>query len=300
MNFIFLGTGTPDFFCENSASEFHTRAKRAGGRNWRYPSMLYIEPDCLIDFSRKGVSQIKRAGIRREDIKHLLITHSHDDHFDAESIADELEMAGGLRHVYGNEIVCKELCLALKERKLSADSSVHILKPFHEITIGDMKVIPLKANHCLVNEKGEAETSLNFILRGQEFSFLYLIDTALIHQETHEFIRRFTYDGVVIDGTYGYRTLSKNSGHLNFKEAMEILEMFEREGVLFPNARKIISHISTGSVDLHEKITPQLAKQGYTLAYDGMKIKFSEKLSDNKKREMRVRHKKQALSLIHI
>jgi len=151
MNILFLGTG-PNWFSSGRASEFHKRAKRLGGRNWRCLPMLYIAPTCLIDFPRTGCIQMKRHDVDRNQVEHLLVTHSHHDHFDSASIAAEILRPDGLRHVYGNEVVCRKVRLALENAKLPAGSGIHLLKPLQERMAGDLKVIPLKANHCWVNQ----------------------------------------------------------------------------------------------------------------------------------------------------
>ncbi len=279
----FLGTGGPDGFYRGGAGVFHEQARRLGGRNWRRPSALYVAPDCLIDFSRACPAQLRRFGIQRGRIKRLLITHSHDDHFDPQAIVAEMARRDGVCDVYGNEIVCRKLGQVMEDKGLRMGAAVHLLKPFHEVAVGGLRVIPVKANHCWTNDEGEPETALNFILQSPEASLLYLVDTRLMYQETHEFIRQFTYDGVILDTGFGdmrASDMSEGTGHCNFEQGKRIMESFEEDGLLRPGARKIFSHVSTAHVDLHQRLAPRLAKEGYTLAYDGMSVTLG---ADHKK-----------------
>lgn len=275
MRIRFLGTGGPDGFHRGGAGEFHERARQLGGRNWRRPSVLYIAPDSLIDFSRVGPTQLKLWGIDRDRIENLLITHSHDDHFDPQTIATELARPGGLRQVYGNEVVCRKLHRVMKERGLHLESAVHLLEPFHEVDVGRLRVIPVKANHCWLSEDNEPETALNFIVQSPDASLLYLVDTRLMYQETHEFIRNFTYDAVILDTGFGDMAasdMSESTGHSNFEQGRGIMQSLERDGLFRPKARRIFSHLSTAHADLYDNLAPLVRKWGYILSYDGMRL----------------------------
>ena len=293
MHIKFLGTGTPDFFGDSSVSKFHRRARHRGGRNWRYPSMLWLAPGVLIDFSRVAPVQMKRAGVNRDRAEQLLLTHSHDDHFDAAAIVGELLRPAGLKQVYGNEVVCGRLRQALAGTGLSPDSTVRVIAPHEPCRVGPLTVTALRANHCWINAEGEAETALNFILEGGGVSLLYLVDTRLPYADTHAFLRGYAFDAVIVDATFGDRpaeSLSPLTGHLNFRGALDLLEAFDRDSLLRPGARKVFSHLSTGNVDLHDKVAPRLARLGVTLAYDRMDLRLRKSPGHRRRRAGRNPH----------
>ena len=82
MKFRYLGTaaaeGFPAVFCN---CEYCNVARKTGGKNIRTRSQAVIDDDLLIDFPPDTYSHALLTGLNLGKIKHLLVTHSHMDHF---------------------------------------------------------------------------------------------------------------------------------------------------------------------------------------------------------------------------
>lgn len=82
MKLHFYGTGASEGFpalfcqCENCA-----RARKLGGKNIRTRASLGVDEELLIDFSQDTYSHCLYGGLDLTKIRHVLITHSHSDHF---------------------------------------------------------------------------------------------------------------------------------------------------------------------------------------------------------------------------
>ena len=91
MKFKYLGTaaaeGFPAVFCN---CEYCNAARRKGGKNIRTRSQAVIDDDLLIDFPSDTYAHALYNGLNLGKIKHLLVTHSHMDHF----VPQEFELRG--------------------------------------------------------------------------------------------------------------------------------------------------------------------------------------------------------------
>ena len=82
MKLTFYGTGAsegvPAVFCE---CESCVQARKLGGRNLRTRTSARVDDHVLIDFSVDSFAHVLFGGLRLSQIHHVLITHSHLDHF---------------------------------------------------------------------------------------------------------------------------------------------------------------------------------------------------------------------------
>jgi len=82
MKFKYLGTaaaeGIPAIYCN---CEVCQTARKLGGRELRSRSQALVDDKLLIDFPCDTYWHAITYGIDLTKIKHILITHSHNDHF---------------------------------------------------------------------------------------------------------------------------------------------------------------------------------------------------------------------------
>ena len=82
MKLHFFGTGAsegvPAVFCE---CEYCKKIRTLGGKNIRLRTSVQLDDHILIDFSSDGYAQSLFRGMDTTKITHVLITHSHEDHF---------------------------------------------------------------------------------------------------------------------------------------------------------------------------------------------------------------------------
>lgn len=65
-------------FCE---CEYCKKIRTLGGKNIRLRTSVQLDDHILIDFSSDGYAQSLFRGMDTTNITHILITHSHEDHF---------------------------------------------------------------------------------------------------------------------------------------------------------------------------------------------------------------------------
>ena len=194
MRVTFLGTSAgeeyPGFWCECKKCSY---ARAHGGRNVRGNSSVLIDHDLLIDINAHSFKMFQALQISPQSIRHLLVTHPHIDHFDAQkftqrrvsaaffSMSDELLRQHvspcfsdlPILHIYGNEAVCN----ALENSVGSAASFSDMRIAFHQVHAGKKEncsgfsFIPVRSQH------GPCE---GFARNSPQFS-LFNIDGIILH-----------------------------------------------------------------------------------------------------------------------
>jgi len=150
MKLTFLGTaaaeGFPAVFCN---CDFCREAKRRGGKNIRTRSQSLINDDLLIDLPADTYHHFLQNGIEGHKIKHLFVTHSHQDHF----YPEELKLRWG---AYTHDMAVPTLQVHLNRgsyplaQAAIAESQrveVHCLSHFETVTVENYRVTALPARH---------------------------------------------------------------------------------------------------------------------------------------------------------
>jgi len=284
----FLGTGAGDCF------ELHARecgegncakAKKLGGRNVRHAPSLFVSPDILVDFF--GREQMRAYSIRDESIHHLLITHTHHDHFQPAAM---LDFAASLSHpltVYGNITVKNALDFASVHRwdasagnfEINQNTSkilVSVVHPGQSLSVGEIKGTAVLANHTIDKKHLiQQEQSLNYVFERGGKTLFYGLDSSYVLPETLKMLSEFQFDIAVFDATFGHLEIDPfRSGHQNFAMLEKTIAQF-RETNLFKKDTVIVAdHISHHEVEPYNEIVDELSEKGIVLAYDGMILEF--------------------------
>lgn len=298
MKITFLGTSAGESYpaiwcdCENC-----TYAREHGGRNIRMNTGSMIDDDVLLDMNSCGFYTAARLGVSLTRVKHLIVTHPHDDHLTVAPLGwrranpGVLDAQGAGKYrmfsprftkipmltVYGN----------LYTRKLLVEEHPELFAPdkcaqFHDIMEGvevqtqdDLSFIPVAAIHG-GDGKGinyEIEGSANFahsyiIERGGK-KLLYALDTGGFVPEMMALILAHQYDGVVMEGTFGLND-TPNTGHMNTRKNIEFRQMLIEKGCIKEDTPFFLTHMAPHWTPPYDIYAPMMAEKGITVAYDGM------------------------------
>ena len=286
MYFQFLGTSAgeqfPGLWCNCPTC---AKARTLGGRNIRSNSCAFLSPDCMIDFGAEVFQQARKFDIPILDTQYLFVTHSHADHFYPQHLLWRWMKPGQrlppgndtygprfsdlrMLHVYGSADVCDML-----EPHLGEDGEERFRMILHQVQYGvegqagNIYYLPLEANH-----KDRECQAVNYILRRNDRTILYALDTGWFYDHTYELIRKFRYDLVVMEGTFGYGIDS--SGHFNLDKLQRAADLFRDDDLLKDSALFCASHICPHFAPIHDEYAPILEERGITLAFDGMKVEL--------------------------
>ena len=267
------GEGFPALFCE---CDHCKAARKAGGKSLRSLSQTLIDGKLLIDLPAATHAHCLAHGFGLGHVEHLLITHTHADHYVPEILDTR---GGGFAHnmaaeklnIYGNKDVKRrfegtfELFPIGKEIRESI--VLHVVHAFESFTAGEYKITPIKACHAF------EEDSLNYIIDDGEKALLYLVDSGYPYEETLDFINNYgkKFDCVVMDATMGD---SYYKGHMNHDENKKLKEYLISSGACDKSSKFIITHITHNHTGTHEYVEKIFAGSGIEVSYDGYRIKF--------------------------
>lgn len=251
MKIMFMGTGAADWDIE----------KRKKGEFFRRLSGTVINDDLMIDCSADTADFVSENNFRLSDIKNILITHTHSDHFEPKTITELLSEKA--------DVWTEKASIGMVQNKLS-NFNVNEIELFKQYQIGNYIVTALPANHISNDIK---EQPVHYIIQSEDKTIFWGCDGAWFLEKTWYEMRKFSFDYVVLDGTLGNKEGDcRIFEHNNLSMVKEISAAIRECGLLKENGKIIISHMSKYSHDKHEALTEQMNKIGITVAYDGMVI----------------------------
>jgi len=271
MKIIFLGTSAGEEYpgiwceCENCA-----KAREWGGKNIRRNSSVILDGDVMIDMGKTAHIQAERFGLNLREIRTLLVTHSHKDHFNTHTLWTRSAAfpPAPCLNIFGSKQVYDTL---LNNERYNSDSwqvSFNLAEPFQKYNIsGNLEIYTLDGNHG----DGQAR-AVNYIITRGSRTFLYLSDTGWPFDETLEALARFKYDFIITEGTGGLADYW--GGHLNLDKNIELLEFFNANKLWKAKPDYYVTHVAPHWCPPHDEYAPVLEKHGLKLAYDGLVLEY--------------------------
>jgi len=271
MRLLILGTAAaeavPGMFCPCRVCH---HARRVGGREVRSRTAYMVGDAVRIDMSVDAQWQAVRFGLDHNRLQHLLVTHSHEDHF--HPIELHYRRRGfcqtdpsSLLHVWGNLHVC-EAARGMAYSREQLQLELHLIRPFEPFDLCDgISAVPVLANHA-----SEEEEALNFIVRTPGRSVLIGNDTGYYAEDVWERLAEHRADIAIIDATYGPGDSRQH--HLGLPWVVRVRDRLTELGVLPAGARTIANHFSHNGGMTHEELAELFGRESVEVAYDGMEI----------------------------
>lgn len=283
VRFVLLGTGSADLYPSPwCGCDYCARAReQRDERDWRHFSTALLYPDVLIDCPPDLPHSALKAGVELYKVRHLLVTHSHHDHFSTDPLLlrrsvlwahhtprqDTLPLPELLPlSLYGNAKVAERSRAFLREvsSKYDLRIDVHKLKPFEPVRLDERtKVHPIRAAHCR-----EEEDAFLFVMERDEWALFYATDTGWLSEEAFDYLRQFALDLAVVDATYGMAPATAE--HMNIEQARQLRERLLSEGILKEQGQFAITHLSPHWTLPYRLLAPALQQDGIIAGYDGL------------------------------
>ena len=274
MKIAYLGTGAaegiPAIFC---SCPYCSGVRLRGGKEIRSRSQILIDGELSVEFPPDAFYHAA-AGARLNEIKYVLVTHSHMDHFYAHDFilhGYKYAYGAGRLDIYGNAEVLKVLEECTR-RELRADvgqtAALHEVKAFEPVFFGKWRVTPLPARHS-------SESPLTYCLEKDGKRILHLTDTGYPPEENFEFLQKAggkPFDLITFDCTFLFGTGSDR--HMTIEENEKIRTRLTRLGLADGNTRCVITHFSHNAEPTAEKLRRAEREYGVIAAYDGMTLEL--------------------------
>lgn len=276
MEILYMGTGAsegiPALFCHCRVCK---NARKRKGNEQRTRCQALINQELMIDFGPDTYTHYLRYNFQLPDIKTLLVTHSHTDHFYATDLGMRRE---GLAHpvpevlnIYGDCTVGEKFYdeFSGNERVLQINHFQEV-KFFVPLDHPVYEIIPLQANH----DKKESCVFYSIRERKTGKSILYAHDTGIFPEETWRFLEDFPI-------CYGLVSLDCNSmlgkdgkNHMGYEDDKVVLNRLEKMRRVNQNTIVILNHFSHNSDVTHEEMVRAVEGTGIQIAYDGLICKI--------------------------
>jgi len=282
MKILFLGTSAatsfPLAFCRCRVCE---KARINKGKDIRKRSSVIINDDMLIDFGPDVVTSSNMYNIDLTNIRYILQTHGHSDHFDAGHLATRLKEYAAQDVNPVCIAASEETIKSLDERMKAEDPNVDLFDPDWQrglnidirfiysgdrIKMGNYYVTALESLHDIY------ENSLIYIISHNNKSVLYGTDLLEISEKAWEILKTFRLDLVILDHTYGKGFNS--GGHLDAGQFADIISKMKEENIIHEKSMVYATHISHEGNDTHDIMEETAAKNGYHIAYDGLELEI--------------------------
>jgi phosphoribosyl 1,2-cyclic phosphate phosphodiesterase len=270
MEILFCGTaaaeGWPALFCICEACR---KAREIGGKEVRSRAAYMLGDRIRVDFGPDSNLHQQKYGLAYDKLDHLLVTHSHDDHWFVQDIAYRRKGFSVIPDrpliVWGNEKVEQKFVkvngsdwgrFGLEFRRLTA---------FQKIDLGqDVAATPLLAAH------DRSEECFNYLIEAEGRRTLLGHDTGWYPDSTWEHLRGKPIDLLVLDCTHG--TEDHEPNHLGGAVLARVRDELANIGALAPGAACYATHFSHNGGALHTELEQFFAPLGFQVAYDGLKV----------------------------
>ncbi len=275
MKLQFLGTGAaegiPALFC---GCDYCKAVKNRGGKEVRTRSQVLIDGTLSIDFPPDAFTHAVNGKLDFSAIEHLLVTHSHMDHFYAHDFVLRgykyaNNLAAPTLNIYGNEEV-KEVFEECTRRELRQDVacnlSVHTVSAFTPFQAGKYTVTPLPATHT-------SQSPYVYLVEGEK-RYLHLTDTGLLKEETYEYLTGKHADCITFDCTFLFKASQEVRRHMGVEDIALTAERLTKLGVNGSNTKRILTHFSHHSNPTEESLKRAEEQLKATAAYDGMTVEL--------------------------
>ncbi len=272
MKLTYLGTGAsegiPALFCNCSVC---SNARVKGGREIRHRSSALIDGNLLIDISPDIFSQAISQNLDLSRLKHVLITHTHYDHFYVRELLN-IRPPFSKRPVRSKlDVLASPPAIETIKNDLGPEKFVLLadyvnftgLNPFERFVVGDYTVTPVHARHG---------TSMPFIyiIEKDGRRILYANDSGFFPEVTWDFIAGIHFDFVTLDCTHV--TDNGTPGHMCIEDNITVKKRMFQQGNINNKTRFAATHFAHNSQLTYFEVDERLRLHGIITAYDGLEM----------------------------
>ncbi len=278
MKIHYLGTGAaegvPAVFCNCENCKI---ARERGGRNIRTRSQVIIDGTLGIDFPPDAyLHSLNGADLSK--LSHLIVTHSHMDHFYAHDfILRGYKYAWDITSpklcIYGNGEVLKvyEECTKREMKAVVGENiSLNYIPLYTPTKVGSYTVTALRAQHSV------SETAYVYLIEDEKTAYLHLTDTGMLYGDVYEFLKGYgkRINAVCFDCTFVNFTKGEVGRHMGIEDNMAVKAELEKIGVCDKDTKYFITHFSHNGAPFEDVLSEIEQKYSVTACYDNMLVEI--------------------------
>ena len=290
MEIQFLGTGAaegiPPLF---SRSAFAQQVREEEGPDLRSRSALRLGDEHQIDFGPDHFFQAIRCKCDFFDLRHLLVTHMHSDHFQLEAVmakempddtnGQEIQIYASVPGIRWLEQVFSLLVepgysSGVAYKKLRERYPLVAMEYYSSYKLGELHVHTVKGNHRGATPEEFSINPLISLADGRRF--LYAVDTGYYSEESWEFLSDHRLDLLIMEATFGGRDDRPEypDGHLDGRSFVRVLERMLSIGLISEDTPVYATHINPDQGWNHNQLQAFFRETNFdiTVAHDCLRI----------------------------
>ena len=288
---IFLGTSAaemnPNPFCKCEVCK-----REWDNQEGRLRSAFWLDETMVIDFGPDVAAAALVYHAPLCDLEHVLITHTHEDHFDSAAFSvmtmtttekpicfylskegldwvnKLMELEKGVPGTFGYMLDYLQSCNRVK---------LQTLKLYESYELSGKIVTPLKTNHP---GYGTNEFGFNYLIRWERGNWLYASDSGRYPEENFEFLEAYVkehgaLDTVIFEGTSGSDDGYNGRSHMSARLLVGEIQKYMDYGLFHNDTRVYITHINpvqTFTAKQYQEYLKERVNVNITIARDGMRI----------------------------
>lgn len=281
MEIRYLGTaaaeGFPALFCQCDTCR---RAAAKGGKNIRTRSSVLVNDTVLLDMGPDLYWQKVRENLDLGKLETVFFTHSHIDHLDCTGLSLRGSQPYGFCHlqndrplqVYGNAKVLRTIAQGMEFEygtKEIASVRPHLMQAGERVQTEGLEVWALTAKH------DPKEDCLVYLFMDAVDAVLVANDTgeppAEFFQQLSEALQGRKLTKVSMDATFGAIDRGPG-GHMSVRQNILLRQKLLEMKAADQNTRFFVTHFSHNCGMDHEQLCAHFEPEGFTVAWDGLKI----------------------------
>jgi phosphoribosyl 1,2-cyclic phosphate phosphodiesterase len=284
MEITFLGTAAatsyPLAFCKCG---YCTMARKRAGKDLRKRSSIIINNDLMIDFGPDSIVSTFMHNKDLSEVRYLLQTHPHPDHFDASHLATRIPEYLGVNtpplEVFASHGTFKKMTEMLindgyvkdifdEEEQKRMNLRIQVVKHNETYIAGNYQITAFATDHDISVE------SMIYSITQNNITALYATDTDKFIEETWTAFKDkdIKFDIVIMDHTYGPD--ADSGDHLNANRFIEQIKRMKSEDLLSDSCRILATHLSHEGNPTHDELSEFAKSYGYEIACDGLIVKL--------------------------
>ena len=240
--------------------------KRLGEPGVRGSACTLIDGHILIDCGTTGSANLVRFSIDPHTLTDLVITHSHDDHFNVSEIRKVLDGRSPDQPPMG--LWASPQALTKLNQTLEGRFIGHALVSGTAFDIGRLRFTALPANHLLSDP---TEQALHFLIETPCGNLLYALDGAWMLKRSRQLIGQKHLDMIIWDATMSETGDFRIFEHNDLLMISQMMRALKTTKAVNAKTVCILNHIARtlwpADLNQAERLA---AERGWILAADGM------------------------------
>ena len=272
----------PAIFCD---CETCRTAWKNGRKDFRLRTSYQLGDFVRIDFGPDAMAQELKYNLHSEKLRHVIVTHSHDDHFDTtlfnyrrkcfSKVAPDNTLniyggAGVMRKIHQFAWNCGK-AMGFHGDFSCLQMQVHELYPFQSIELSDvdMTIYPLKANHMV---SVSTEEPMIYIIRWEDKYFMIANDTGVFCDENWEYLAKLDIKLSAVFNDCCGCGYDRFNNHMSGKYVVDTKQRLEELGLVDSSTQYFVNHFSHNGHMTHDQLEARFNPEGIGVAFDGMEV----------------------------